>query len=147
MFFSYTVSVILLALALYGLWQMLRDVSEWLILSERLQPPSLTIVLFVRDGEGMIEGLLAALLLEFDKTSREVELVVVDGGSKDLTVPIILRIGETRFAERLLLVHGAFRGIQDWLPLCRGDTIHFFDLVHRTKPSVCIALVHRILTT
>jgi 16S rRNA U1498 N3-methylase RsmE len=147
LFFSYTVSVALLALAIYGLWNVGRDCLEWLAQSRRSGLPSISIVLYVRDAEYVIEDLLYCIFHELDKDANYIDLLLVDGGSQDLTLAIMERMTAEREEVRLIALAESYRYVHDVLPLCRGGSIHLFDLANRLTPGECLSSVHYLLAT
>ncbi len=147
MFFSYTASVVLLALAIYGLWNVGKDCLEWLAQSRRSALPSISIVLYVRDAEYVIEDLLYCIFHELDKDTESIDLLLVDGGSRDLTVAIMERMTAEREEVRLIALAESYRSVHDVLPLCRGGSIHLFDMANRMTPGECLSTVHLLLAT
>ncbi len=147
MFFSYTASIVLLALAIYGFWNVGKDCLEWLAQSRRSSLPSISIVLYVRDCEQVIEDLLYCVFHDLDKEAPTVDLLLVDGGSRDLTLAIMERMTAEREEVRLIAFAESYYAVHDVLPLCRGATIHLFDLANRLTPGECLSAIHSLLVT
>jgi hypothetical protein len=147
LFFSYTASVVLLALAIYGMWNVGKDCLEWLAQSRCSSLPSISIVLYVRDAEYVIEDLLYCIFHELDKDANYIDLLLVDGGSQDLTFAIMERMTAEREEVRLIALAESYRSVHDVLPLCRGGSIHLFDLANRLTPGECLSSVHFLLAT
>jgi len=147
LFFSYTVSVVLLALAIYGVWNVGKDCLEWLTQSRRSVLSSMSIVLYVRDAEQVIEDLLDCVLHDIEKEAPFIDLLLVDGGSQDLTLAIMERMTAEREEVRLIAFAESYRSVHDVLPLCRGASIHLFDVANRLTPGECVAAIHCLLLT
>lgn len=147
MFFSYTASVVLLAFAIYGVWNVGKDCLEWLAQSRRSALPSISIVLYVRDAEYVIEDLLYCIFHELDKAADAIDVLLVDGGSQDLTWAIMERMTVERDEIRLISLAESYRSVHDVLPLCRGGSIHLFDLANRLTPGECLSSVRFLLAT
>ena len=146
MFFSYSASVLLLALALYGVWQVARDVYGWVSQARSPKEPAFSIILYVRNADAIIEDLLDSIFHELDDQNGIVDLLLVDGGSQDLTVPIMQRMTVKREEVRLVALTTAYLPVHEVLPLCRGGSIHLFDLANRLSPGECLRLIHRLLS-
>ena len=103
MYFSYWASVILLSLAIYGLWCLASECWEWYIKPRVLHLPSASFLFIVKDMEQEIEPMMRIILREMESASVTCEAVVVEAGSRDLTPRILVYLaGESSL---LKLVH------------------------------------------
>ncbi|SDF79230.1 hypothetical protein [Sporolituus thermophilus] len=145
MFFSYTASVVLLSLALYGLWCFLKDLWDWYLAPKVFRPPSVTFLVLVKNAEQEIEDLLRYLIRELESADTDVDAVVVDCGSTDLTLPIVERLAAATETVTVLPLPASARPVAEALPLCRGKVVHVLDLTSRLRGqdflvSVCALL-------
>lgn len=131
MFLSYSASVIMVSLAIYGLWYVIKDIWNWFTTLEFGRLPGFSFVILVRNMEYEVEDLIRYLANEIADGGNECDAIVVDCGSDDLT-PIILKrlAGEI---PALTVVSGgrAVRPVAEVLPLCRGAVVHVLDLTGR----------------
>lgn len=145
MFLSYSVSVIMVSLALYGLWYLIKDAWNWFITLRFIHLPDASFVILVRNMEYEIEDLLRYLVNEMADGGHEYDAVVVDCGSDDLTPVILYRLA----AEMpvLTVFNGArsLRPVAEALPLCRGAVVHVLDLTNRLKGEEFMAVVSSLL--
>lgn len=133
MFFSYTLSVVLLSLAIYGAWCVLRDIWQWYVEPQLMRPPGSTFLIFVRNQEEEIEDLLRYLMQEMDLSDVECDAVIVDCGSHDLTPSIIQRLVCDNPSLHAVMLSDTIRPVGELLPLCRGSVIHILDMTTRVS--------------
>lgn len=145
MFLSYSASVVLVSLALYGLWYVAKDMWNWVTTLEFVRLPDVSFVILVHNLEYEVEDLMRYLASELADSSHEYDAVVVDCGSSDLTPTILKRLaGEL---PGLTIVQGArsVRPLGEALPLCRGAVVHVLDLTGRLKAEQFRAVVSSLL--
>lgn len=145
MFFSYTLSVVLLSLAIYGTWCLCSDLWCWYW---KLQcQPSLgcTFLVFVRNQDQVIEEVMRCFLHEIDTSEAECDAVVIDCGSVDLTPMIIGRLTADHPLVTFVALRDYSRPSGDLLPLCQGGIIHILDLTGRLKCGEFLQTVHSLL--
>lgn len=135
MFFSYTMSVILLSLAMFGLYRLVQDWWEWLMALRQSKVPSVTFLVIVKNQDELIEQLIRRLMAEIASMDISCEVIVVDWGSTDLTPLILARMIDENPVLTLLCAAEEMRPASEALPLCRGEVIHVFDLVCRMDPQ------------
>lgn len=145
MFFSYTVSVVLMSLALYGAWCVLKDIWEWYLEPKLLKMPSATFLILVRDQEQVIEDLIRYLIREIELNDQDCDAVVVDCGSTDLTPAILERLAEESTVIKVARLTEGSRPAGETLPLCSGGVIHILDLVNRLSSSEFMVTVCALL--
>lgn len=133
MFFSYTVSVILLSLAMIGLYRLVLDWWEWYVAPKLIKTTSSTFLLIIKNQEHNVEHILRCLLTEMLKKDAACELIVVDWGSTDLTPMILSRLVEENAELTVFYAAEYMRPAAEALPLCRGEVVHVFDLVGRLR--------------
>mgnify|MGYP003586072522 CR=1 FL=1 len=145
MFFSYTASVILLSLAIYGAWCLVSDLwcSYW---EPRYRSsPGCTFLVFVRNQEQVIEEVMRCFLSEIDSSEAVCDAVVIDCGSVDLTPMIIERLTADHPLITFVALRDNSRPSGDLLPLCQGGIIHVLDMTGRLKCSEFLLTVHSLL--
>ncbi|MDR3560104.1 MAG: glycosyltransferase [Negativicutes bacterium] len=133
MFFSYVVSVVLVSLALYGLWHLLRDLWAACFAAGLAQLLRASLLLVVRNNEEEIEGIVRALLSEMSEEGFWVELVIVDHASEDITPAIIDRLAD--YYPQIKAVHlpAAARPAVEGIAFCRGEMVCLLDLTGRLR--------------
>lgn len=146
MFFSYTVSVVVVSLAIYGLWCFAKDLWDWYLEPKLIRPPSATFLIFVKDLEQEIEDLIRYLIYEIEMADIECDAVVVDCGSSDLTPEILERLAvDVPFLTVVNLPASSVRPVTETLPLCRGTVVHILDLITRMKGNDYLVTVCSLL--
>lgn len=145
MFLSYSASVIMVSLALYGLWYVIKDIWNWFTTLEFVRLPGASFVILVRNIEYEVEDLMRYLANEIADSGQECDAIIVDCGSDDLTPTILKRLaGEITV---LTVVSGgrAVRPVAEVLPLCRGGVVHVLDLTGRLQVEQFMAVVSSLL--
>ena len=128
MFFSYTSSVFLLSLAMYGIWCFLKDMWDWLLEPHLLFIPSVSFLIVVKNLEGEIEELMRYTMREIEESTISCDVVVVDSCSDDQTPAMLSRLAEEFAVLRVVNVLANARPVTEALPLCRGSVVHVLDL-------------------
>ena len=82
--------IIIFLFAVYGLTAIIIEVVE-VFKARRGSRPKLTVILRVINQEEVIEGILRKIL-KLSWQVSEMELIVIDGGSVDDTLPILTRL-------------------------------------------------------
>ena len=57
------------------------------------------------------------------------------------------RMTAEREEVRLIALADSYRSVHDVLPLCRGASIHLFDVANRLTPGECASAIHCLLLT
>lgn len=141
MFFSYTISVVLLSLAIYGLCQILRDLWQFLTASEWEKTPEMSLLIVVRNMEYRIEGLVRYLLQESADNPAWCDIVIVDYGSDDLTPAILDRLALTDPILKVIHLPTTARPTGEGLAFCQGEVVQILDFVNRLQvDDVCSAI-------
>lgn len=140
MFLSYTASLILVALALLGLFRLLRDGWKWLVYERTASPSAISIFLVVSDMEREIEYLVRFLVERMEKTQWDCDMVIVDRGSADLTPAILSRLEDEFSQIRLVVMPDPSAAPALLLPLCRGEVILVMDLSTRLQTAELYAV-------
>ena len=147
MFFSYGASIILIALAVYGLVCLLRDIWECNDRrSFRLQP-SVSLLILVKNMEEEIEMLVRDLADRLEEAPFPCDAVLVDCGSTDFTYEIVYRLAEQCPLIEIFTVPGKVKPVSEALPLCRGSVIHILDLNGRVSAQDFAPTVARLLNS
>ena len=135
MSFSYTASVILLSLAIYGGWCLLRDMWQWYLEPRLVRPLGSTFLIFVHNQEEEIEELVRYFLQEMEMSEVECDAVVIDCASTDLTPAILERLATDHPLLHVVTLQDSSRPVGELLPLCRGSVIHILDMSNRLNSS------------
>jgi hypothetical protein len=145
LFFSYIASVILLSLALYGLWHVVRDVWEAYHIHRVNDPMSVSLLLIVRNTEQQIEGMIRYLLQEVAADSFWCELVIVDYASDDITPAILDRLAIDFPQLKVIHLAPAARAVADGMAFCQGEVVYVLDFVNRLRCERFMNTVGRIM--
>lgn len=144
MSFSYTASIILLSLAMLGIWVILRDIWLCLVEPRIMRPPSVTLLLVVKDMEDQVEEIMYYVAAKMEQAAAAVDVVVIDCGSEDLTPRILERIA-AEYACFTIIYAANTQGVSEALPICRGAVIYVFDLVKRMNSSEFFAALYALM--
>ncbi|BBB91675.1 MAG TPA: hypothetical protein PKA28_09090 [Methylomusa anaerophila] len=146
MFLSYTASVIVVSLALYGLWHFIKDLWEWYANMELVCHPNSSLLILVKNMENEIEDLMRFLILELESAGEEhCDAVVIDLGSQDLTLAILTRMATQSECFTFISLPHVARPVEEALPMCRGGVVHVLDLTSRLTAKEFIVSVSALL--
>lgn len=145
MILTYTASVILLSLAMYGIWCVGKDVWTWLVRPRSMRLPSMTILVLVKNLQNDVEEIFRYLAQELESTDRECDAILVDCNSDDLTPYILSRLVEEYPHISVLTGTDKRQMITEILPLCRGTVVHVLDMVNRVSVEEFMATVYTLL--
>lgn len=146
MFFSYTLSVCLLAFGIYGLFCVLHDIWEWLRQFYKGEVPEITVLVIVKNRELDIEYIIRYIAEKITgcADSEKYDIVVADRGSDDLTLPILEHLADefefltnVRIADSMQSLSG--------LPLCWGKAVYILDLTHRLTAAEFYVAADKLL--
>ncbi len=135
MLIPYWLTVIIVTLALYGLWHFGRDLYSLTLGRRPAGPAGASLLILVRDAEITIEYQLRRLLYETALEEAWEEIVVVDHGSSDLTPAILDRLATVNPLLKILHLPAAARPLGEALSFCRGDIVVILDTVARLKTA------------
>ena len=125
MLFSYTASVILLSLAIFGLWCFCLEGWKWYIKPHVLHLPSVSFLFIVKNMEHEIEQMMRGILREMEIASITCEAVVVEAGSDDLTPRILVYLaGESTLLKVLHLPQEECPILKSTACLRRGGSLY-----------------------
>jgi hypothetical protein len=127
-------------LAIIGLWDLIKDISAWLLRPHLVEKPSTSLMIIVRDREQEIEGLVRFLLGEITQESF-LDVIVVDVGSVDLTAAILDRLADRYPILQVLHISCEERPVAAAMPLCRGSVVHVLDLNTRLSADEFMIMV------
>lgn len=133
-----------MALAMIGVWTIFRDIWRYLLEPRVMKPPSISLLLAVKDQETQIEEIMYYLAAKVEQAAIPVDVVVVDCGSTDLTPSILAKVAPD-YAWVTILYTLTSHGVEEALPVCRGSVIYVFDLVHRLKTGDFFTVLCRTL--
>ena len=145
MLLSYSASVVLVSLALYGLWYIIKDGWNWFTTLKFMQLPAASFVILVHNMEYEVEELLRYLVNEMAEVGYDYDAIVVDCGSDDLTPTILRRLAEEMAVLTVVNASRSSRPVAEVLPLCRGAVVHVLDLTGRLKGEQFMAVVSALL--
>lgn len=131
MFWPYWMSVILVALAIYGLWQLWSQLVLFALGPHASRALTVSLLVIVRNVETTVEGEVRYLLQQAELEQSWQEVVVIDHGSDDLTPAILCRLAERHPLLTAVCLPAAARPVVDGLAFCRGEIIQILDLVSR----------------
>ncbi len=144
MHFPYWLTVIIVSLALYGLWHFGRDLLSLAFGRRPASVAGASLLILVRDTEATIEYHLRRLLYDTALEASWEEIVVVDHGSGDLTPAILDRLAAASPLLRIVHLPPEARPVGDAMSFCRGDIVVILDTVTRLK-STDLAAAARML--
>lgn len=133
MFFSYFASVVMVSLALYGLWHIVRDIWNAYLAPRWDHAPRASLLMVVQNVEQQVEGMIRFLIRDIAADPAWCDIVVVDYGSEDITPSILDRLA--RECPLLKVVHlaGCSRPVSVGITFCQGEVVYVLDFVHRLK--------------
>lgn len=131
MFFSYTMSVMLLSLSMYGMCCFLHDIWKWWLEPRLVPMPSCSFLVVVRNLDGEIEDLFRYLAREIESTELDCDIVAVDVSSNDFTTAILERLASDIDIMKVVVMPAGQRPIGEAIALCRGKVVHVLDLSNR----------------
>lgn len=145
MFFTYSASVVLMSLAIYGILCLIYDL--WGLYRRRhiRQHMGVSLLILVKDAEAHVEYLMYELISRLEQADFPCDSVIVDCGSEDLTYEIVSRM--TKYSEHIEVcrISGAVKPVNEALPLCRGNVVHVIDLVNRLSVYDFIPTINQLL--
>jgi len=144
LFESYFTEVIIVSLAIYGMWNVFRDIWRGYLLARWRTPLRSSFLVVVRNAEQQVEYMVRYFLQEFADDDM-CEIIMADCGSDDIT-PLILDRLATEYPV-LKVVHLAVdaRPVADSMPFCQGDVVYVLDFVNRLKCEDFVVAVHMIV--
>ena len=145
MFFSYTMSVVMLSLAMYGLWCFFRDSWKWWIEPRLVPVPSCSFLVAVRNLDEEVEDLFRYLVWKVENSDIECDIVVLDVSSDDFTSLILQRLASESEVLSVVEVPIGQRALGEAIPLCRGKVVHILDLNHRMNVEEFMVTVCTLL--
>jgi hypothetical protein len=145
LYFSYIGSVILLSLAIYGGWLLIRDIWDMFIEPRLVQLPSASFLIIVKDCEQEIEDLMRYLVREIENNDSDCDIVVVDNNSSDLTPVILARIADDNPIIEIIRVTNGAKPVAEGLPLCRGGVVHVLEIGRRLSADEFMLTVCKLL--
>ncbi|WP_378950716.1 hypothetical protein [Pelosinus sp. sgz500959] len=145
MFFSYTMSVILLSLSMYGFWCFLHDAWKWWLEPRLVPVPSCSFLVVVRNLDEDVEDLFRYLLWKIENSDIDCDVVVLDMSSNDFTTAILERLANESDILSVVVVPAGQRVLGEAVPLCRGKVVHMLDLSHRMSTDEFMVTVCALL--
>jgi hypothetical protein len=145
LFFSYTLSVMLLSLSIYGAWCFVHDLWKWWLEPKLVPKPSCSFLVVVKNLDGDIEDLLGYLARAIEYAEVDWDIVVADVSSDDFTPAILERlVSQSEFIKVVVLPVGQ-GAIGEAIPLCRGKIVHVLDLSNRMSTEEFMIAVYGLL--
>jgi len=145
LFFTYTMSVILLSLAMYGLWCFLNDSWKWWLEPRLVPMPSCSFLVVVKNLDGEVEDLLRFLARKIETAEIDRDIVVVDVSSNDFTAAILEKLASDIEIIQVVIRPAGPRAISEAMALCRGTVVHVLDLSNRMSSEEFMMAVCALL--
>ena len=145
MFLPYWLSVVLLSLALYGLWHFCRDLGGLWGAPLPDRPLTTSLLVIVRNAEAVVEGRVRDLLHQTAFSSPWQEVVIVDHGSCDLTPAILTRLAAVFPILKVVCLPVGVMPVGEAMAFCQGDIIHILDMEKRIPPDRWAAAVRMLI--
>lgn len=136
---GYEEAIIIISLAIFGLYAMIEEL--WHIKWHEQDTQDATIVLIVQNRESDIEHLIRSTCEYLD---NRCELVIADVASTDNTRIMLNRLIQDSDLVRIVHADSIRQGITDSISIARGSIIHICDLVHRLDTDQCIDYLSRL---
>lgn len=132
MYFSYITSVIMVSLAIYGGWLLIKDMWEMFIEPRFAQMPSASFLIVTKDCENEIEDMIRYLMSQIEMSDSDSDVVVVDYSSQDITPLILARLAD-EYCDGLTVLNASpnCRPVAEGMPHCRGGVVHVLDIGNR----------------
>jgi len=131
LFFTYTMSVVLLSLSIYGVWCFAHDLWKWWLEPRLVSVPNFSFLVVVNNLDGEIEDLLRFLAGKIEHAELESDIVVVDVSSSDYTAAILERLAIDIDNMQVVVRPAGQRAVSEAMALCRGTVVHVLDLSNR----------------
>lgn len=144
MTFAYETSVILMSLAIFGVYCLVKDLWLWSIESRDSIVPRMSLLILVKDIEQDLEDMIRQLMLEIQAAGVECDVVICDYYSEDLTYEIAKRLEREYAGVTTVRSRHVNLIISEVLPYARGTTIQILDVVKRIKPEEFFGVVTSI---
>jgi hypothetical protein len=138
-------TVLIVSLALYGLWHVGRDLHGLWAGRGDGRAPGTSLVVIVRNAEASIEDRLRFLLYETALEPAWQEIVVVDHGSDDLTPAILDRLAAYYPLLKIIHLPLAARPLADAAAYCQGEILEILDLESRVANADWDAALRRLV--
>jgi hypothetical protein len=142
--FPYWLTVIIVSLALYGLWHFSRDLLSLACGRRPAGAAGASLLILVRDAEATIEYHLRRLLYDTALEASWGEIIIVDHGSGDLTPAILDRLAAASPLLRVIHLPPEARPVGEAMSFCRGDVVVILDTVTRLKNIDLSAAARRL---
>jgi len=133
LFFSYFASVLLLSLAIYGLWQLIHEVWRAYLAWRLPEPLRASLLIIVNNSEMQIESMVRYLLEQAADDSFWCEFVIIDYASEDITPVILDRLEQHYPMLRVFHLSHLARPISEGIAVCRGEVVYVLDFVNRLR--------------
>lgn len=107
-----------------------------------------TFLLVTKNKEKVIEGIIRGLMNIRKKGYPEYEVVIVDKGSRDDTLPILYKLSK-EYSD-LTIVTSYYRFTKDSLlsivkEKCQGEIVYYFNLIDEIKPLTVVKEFNNLL--
>jgi len=145
LFFSYSISVILLSLSMYGIWCALQDIWKWWLTLPLGAMPTGSFLVLVSNLDGETEELLRFLGKEIEEKGMDWDLVVVVTSSNELPLGFVERLLGDGDRVQVMLSSTSRQVIDEAIGLCQGKVVHILDLCHRISREEFMVTVCALL--
>lgn len=144
MTFGYETSVILIALAIFGIYCFVKDLWLWSMEPRVETAPRMSLLILVKDIEQDLEDMVRQLMLKIQATGIECDVILCDYHSEDLTYEIAKRLERDYAALTTVRSRHINLIMSEVLPYARGSTIQILDVVKRIKPEEFFGIITSI---
>lgn len=144
MFFPYFACVVLVSLALYGLWRICFGFWRFFSFGRTDRQFRTSLLVLVKDSQEQVEGLVRLLLQEAACEARWNELVVIDHASRDITPDILDRLALAYPEIKVIHMPADSRPAAEGIALCQGEIICLLDFISRLRPDDFPAIIRKV---
>lgn len=146
MFIPYFTCVVLLSLALYGGYLLLRDTWTAILGPRSFNLASVSFLIVIKTRQEQLEGGLRYLLQKIEGSKVSFDVIVADCSNDYMTAAILDRLAAEYESLRVIDLSHSAQPAADVLPLCRGTVIHVLDLGGRLNGEEFVAAIYTLVS-
>jgi len=129
--YNYGSSIIMVFLALYGVWALCKDVWHGYLIARCQSPVRRSMLVILRNVEQQVEYMVRYLARQMEEENYWCDLVMVDYGSDDITSLVLDRLSVEFPILKVVHMEMEARPVIEGLSFCQGEVIHILDFVNR----------------
>jgi len=137
---GYLSNVVIISLALYGMWTVCQDLWHS-YLSVRREKIRASLLVVVCNVEEQVEYMVRYIAQTVTDDDNWYDVVVVDYGSDDLTPLVLDRLAVEYPVLKVVHLTCDSRPVADGLSFCLGDTVYILDFVNRLASAKFTAVM------